>query len=253
MDRKLLKLPFSPENSPDWLCPTCEKGVLQIKRNTFAKEELTHSREERSHTAWEPEWIKYVYTCLLICSNDKCKEVVANSGTGSVDWELVADEHGEPVQIHDDFFLPKYFEPPLKLIHIPDNCPKSVSGPLNESCKLFFISPSAALNNVRIAIEELLTELKIRRFVQLNGKRRLINLHQRINLLPEKYAQFKDIILAIKWLGNAGSHGHGEVTTDDVMDAYELTEYILEEVYESKTKKSNAIARKVNKKGPAKQ
>jgi len=61
------------------------------------------------------------------------------------------------------------------------------------------------------------------------------------------------MILAIKWLGNAGSHGHAEVTMDDVMDAYELTEHILEEIYEPKLKKLKAIAKKVNKKkGPVK-
>lgn len=254
MDRKLLKLPFSLENPPDWSCPTCGKGILQIKEESFTKEELRRSREDHFHEAWEPEWIEYIYTCILVCSNDKCKEVVANSGTGSVDYDLIADEYSEPNQVHVEFFLPRYFEPHLKLIHIPDNCPESVSSPLNESFKLFFTSPSAASNNVRIAIEELLTELKVKRFTKSNGKRRFISLHQRIELLPEKYAQFKDIILAIKWLGNAGSHGHGEVTMDDVLDAYELTEHILGEVYESKVKKLKAIAKKVNKKkGPAKQ
>jgi hypothetical protein len=128
-----------------------------------------------------------------------------------------------------------------------------VSTPLNESFKLFFSSPSAASNNVRIAIEELLTELKVKRFNVSKGRRLFINLHQRIESLPAKYAQFKDMILAIKWLGNAGSHGHSEVTIDDAMDAYELTEHILKEIYEPKAKKLKALAKKVNKKkGPSK-
>ena len=93
MDRKLLKLPFRKNNSPDWVCPTCNKGILRIKEGTFHEEELRNSREAHSHEAWEPEWIEYVYTCMLICSNDKCKEVVVNSGTGSVDWDIVEDEH----------------------------------------------------------------------------------------------------------------------------------------------------------------
>lgn len=253
LDRKSLKLPFSGDNSPDWVCPTCNRGILRIKEGTFQRVELRDSREARSHDAWEPEWIAYVYTTLLICSNDKCKEVVVNSGTGSVDWDIIEDEHGVPDQVYKDIFLPKHFEPHLRLIRIPDDCPETVTTLLNESFKLFFSSPGAAANSVRAAIEELLTELKIKRFSTNNGKRRFINLHQRINLLPVKYAPFKDMILAIKWLGNAGSHGHGEVTMDDVMDAYELTEHILEEIYEPKMKKLKAIAKKVNnKKGPAK-
>lgn len=44
------------------------------------KEERRDSRDH-SHEAWEPEWIQYVYSCLLVCSNDQCKEVVASSGS----------------------------------------------------------------------------------------------------------------------------------------------------------------------------
>jgi hypothetical protein len=253
MDRKSLKLPFSQDNTPDWICPTCNKGILKVKKGTFHQEELRKSREAHSHDDWEPEWIEYIYTCMLICKNEKCQEVVTGSGTGSVDWDIIEDEHGMPDQVYADFFLPKYFEPHLRLISIPDSCPDTVTKPLNESFKLFFSSPNSAANNVRAAIEELLTELKIKRFSTSNGKRRFINLHQRIGLLPLKYAPFKEMILAIKWLGNAGSHGHNEVTMDDVMDAYELTEHILEEIYEPKIKKLTAIAKKVNrKKGPAK-
>jgi len=252
LDRKLFKLPFSPNNSPDWPCPTCGKGILRIPKDSFFKQELSESKKAHSHEAWEPDWVEYVYSCHLICSNDKCKEVVATCGTGSVDWDVVEDENGVPDQVYVAFFLPKYFVPHLKFIHIPKECPNTVSKQLYESFKLFFSSPSAAANNVRVAIEELLTELKIKRFDTSKGKRRYINLHQRIGLLPAKYAQFKDMIIAIKWLGNAGSHGHEEVTMDDVMDAYELTEHILEEIYEPKVNKLKAIAKKVNKnKGPA--
>ncbi len=253
MDRKLLKLPFRPDNSPDWACPTCGKGILRIKQDSFLQGELASSQQARSDNSyWEPDWISYVYTCLLFCSNDKCKEVVVNSGTGFVDWDVTYDENGETDQVYSDFFRPKYFEPHLNIIHIPSKCPESVLKQLNESFRLFFSSPSASANNVRIAIEELLTELKINRFTISKGKRRFINLHTRIGLLPAKYAQFKDMILAIKWLGNAGSHRCGEVTMDDVMDAYELTEHILEEIYEPKVKKLSALAKKVNKKkGPA--
>lgn len=253
MDRKLFKLPFSKSSTPDWSCPTCDKGILKIKENTFHDEELRYSREAHSHEAWEPEWIRYIFTCILVCTNDKCKEAVVCTGTGSVDWDIVEDMDGVPDQVYSDFFIPKHFEPHLRLFSIPNDCPESVSDLLNESFKLFFSCPNAAANNVRAAIEELLTELKIKRFNTVNGKRRFISLHQRISLLPAKYAQFKDMILAIKWLGNAGSHGHAEVTMDDVMDAYELTEHILEEIYEPKSKKLKAIAKKVNKKkGPSK-
>lgn len=253
MDRRALKLPFTLDSAPDWMCPACEKAPLRILKESFVKDERSFSRDH-SHEAWEPDWIEYVYSCILICSNDQCKEAVASSGTGSVDWDVEEDEHGTPQQVYGDHFRPKFFQPHLRIFGIPEGCPDSVSKPLEDSFALFFAAPHAASNNVRIAIEALLTELKIRRFVSGGGRRRFISLHQRIALLPEKYAHLKDLILAIKWLGNAGSHDSGtEVSLDDVMDSYELTEHILQEVYAPKLKKLHKLAKKVNKqKGPSK-
>ncbi|WP_313145817.1 DUF4145 domain-containing protein [Diaphorobacter nitroreducens] len=253
MDRRALKFPFTLDSAPDWMCPTCGKAPLRIRKDSFVKEERSFSRDH-SHEAWEPEWIEYVYSCMLVCSNDQCKEVVASTGTGSVDWDVEEDENGIPQQVYDDHFRPKFFQPHLRIFQVPEGCPESVSKPLEDSFALFFSAPHAASNNVRIAIEALLTELKIRRFVSSNGKRRFISLHQRIALLPSKYAHLKDLILAIKWLGNAGSHDGGtEVSLDDVMDSYELTEHILQEVYAPKLEKLHKLAKKVNKKkGPAK-
>jgi hypothetical protein len=95
MDRKLLKLPFLVKRSPDWMCPTCEKGVLRFKEGTFKHEELAASRDH-SANEWEPDWIRYVYSALLVCTNDKCKEVVATAGNmrahvvGILRWYLEA-------------------------------------------------------------------------------------------------------------------------------------------------------------------
>ena len=253
MDRKTLKLPFTLDSAPDWTCPTCQKAPLRIRKDSFIKEERLHSRDH-SHEAWEPVWIEYVYSCRLDCSNEKCKEVVASSGTGSVDWSIDEDERGEPYEVYEDHFRPKFFEPHLKLLQIPKKCPSSVSKPIEDSFALFFAAPHAASNNVRIAIEALLTELKIRLFDHASGRRRFISLHQRISLLPEKFAHLKDLILAIKWLGNAGSHGGStDITLDDVIDSYDLTEHILQEVYAPKLRKLHKIAKEVNKKkGPVK-
>jgi hypothetical protein len=253
MDRKLYKLPFPEGRSPDWMCPTCGKGVLRIKNGTFHREELRDSREAHSHEAWDPEWIRYVYSCLLECTNDQCKEIVANSGKGDVGYDVIQDHNGNLDEVYADFFRPTFFEPPLVLIQIPDDCPSQVASPLRDSFRLFFSNPSAASNNVRVALEELLTELGVKRFVVKNKKRSYIPLHTRIGLLPLKYADIKDLFVAIKWLGNAGSHAGGVVTLDDVMDAYELIEHVLQEIYAPKAKTLKALAKRVNrKKGPAK-
>lgn len=195
MNRQALKLPFTLDSAPEWQCPTCQAAFLRIKKESFQKEERRHSRDH-SHEAWEPEWIEYVYSCLLVCSNDQCKEVVASTGVGSVDSYGYEDEQtGELTEEYDDFFQPKHFEPHLELLSIPEKCPDSVSAPLRDSFRLFFSAPSAASNSVRIAIEELLTELKVKRFNVVKGQRRFISLHQRISLLPAKFAHLKETLI----------------------------------------------------------
>jgi hypothetical protein len=184
MDRKTYKLSFTLARPPDWVCPNCAKGILRIEEKSFFKEEPARSRYH-DHPAWEPEWIEWIYCCLLYCPNEKCKEVVASTGVGSVDFNQFYNEDGQPDYSVEDRFRPKYFEPPLKIIYIPDETPKSVTEPIETSFRLFLSSPAAAANSIRIAVEQLLTELKVKRFRTVGGKRRYVNLHQRIDLLPK--------------------------------------------------------------------
>jgi hypothetical protein len=246
VDRKTIKLGFTRDRIPDWTCPTCLTGLLTLKKESFFSDERCYSRDH-GHEAWDPEWIEYTYSCLLYCGNEKCKEVVASSGVGSVDWSMGQDENGEYQEFYEDYFKPKHFQPALKLITLPSDCPESVKSLIEDSFCLFFQSPSAAANCIRAAVEQLLTELKIKRFNSTNGKRRIISLHQRIALLPNHYSEVRDLILAIKWLGNAGSHSQDALTMDDVLDAYELLEHVLQEIYAQKAKKMKALAKKINK------
>jgi len=251
MDRKLYKLPFRKNKVPDWICPTCGKGVLVISEDTFHFEELSLSKEAHGEEAWEPEWIEYVYSCLLKCSNDSCREVVANSGVGSADLEGSYDENGIPIQEWYDYFQPRYFQPHLKIFIYPDNTPEDVFLEIDQSFSLFFSNPASASSHLRIALENLLTHLKVTRQETKKGKTLLLSLHRRIDLVPDKYKDLKDMLLAVKWLGNAGSHAKREVTGDDVMDAYEIMDVVLREIFENKAKKAKALAKKINKKkGP---
>jgi hypothetical protein len=252
MDRKNLTHPFSIGNVPDWTCPTCGKGSLLVSKDSFRKDERLHSRDH-SDDAFDPDWIEYVYSCLLRCSNETCREVVSNSGTGSVDTKNYRNHLGDWEVEYVDLFQPKFFEPHLILMDIPKQCSKSIINALNESFKLFFAAPSAAANSVRIAIEELLTELKVERVkIAGNGQETFINLHQRIESLPAMHASLKEMLLAIKWIGNASSHTSNMITHDDVLTAYDFMEHVLEEIYQPKSE-LKLLAKMINeKKGPLK-
>jgi hypothetical protein len=247
MDRALFKAYFTEKSVPDWSCPTCRKSILRIKEGTFHTKETHASGEEHDNVAWSPEWIRYTYACLFECTNDSCKEVVASCGNGNVGYDFSFDGDGEFV----DFYQPQFFNPHLQIFDIPSNCPSAIKEELDRSFKQFFSSPDAALNSARAAIEQLVTELGVKRYQTQNGKRRPVNLHARINMLGTQHSQIKDMLIAIKWLGNAGSHPGAEISVDDVLDSYELIEHVLHELFGGKAKAMKALARKVNKrKGP---
>lgn len=77
-----------------------------------------------------------------------------------------------------------------------------------------------------------------------------MSLHSRIALYEQQNKAIATRLFAIKWLGNAGSHP-GEITKDDVLDAYEILESILDQLYVQHEKRIDRMVSKVNKKkGP---
>lgn len=248
MDRKLYKNSFSLGNSPDYTCPICNIGVLRIIKDDFKRYATFDIKEAQKHPGFEPDWIEYIFNCIFKCNNDKCIREVACTGLGFERFETVWDDD-EPVGDYVENFKPLYFYPNLKIINIPNLTPEEVSKLLNKSFELFFSSPSSAVNLVRAAIEEILTDQKVQRYVISKGKRRMLSLHNRIDKLPEKHKSLKDSILAVKWLGNAGSHSVDSLNLDldDAMDAYELIEEIINKIYGSKDSSLAKIVRGVNK------
>ena len=254
VERITYKNPFYKGSKPQWVCPTCGKGILKGVKGSFRYRETKQSinYRELNNECWDPEGSEYTYSCSLVCTNPQCNEIVSNIGTGSVGINIDCNEFtGEQEdQNYYDYFEPKFFWPHLKIFEIPKNTPKAISDEINKSFELFFASPSASSSQVRIALEKILDHLKIKRCVTRNKKRVFISLHERISLLPPAYDDLKDLFFAIKWLGNAGSHSHN-ITIDDVMDAYDILETSLNEIFEEKIKSIKRLAKQINsKKGP---
>ncbi|MBN4077968.1 DUF4145 domain-containing protein [Nitrospina gracilis] len=170
-----------------------------------------------------------------------------------MDNDTDVDIDGNPLRVLGVFYTPKYFSPNLKIFKYPSKTPAEVKEELENSFALFFCDPSSSGNHIRIALENLLTYLKIKRYKDRAGKRTFLFLHSRIELLPRKYDDIRDLFYAIKWLGNAGSHSGKQVTADDILDAYELMEELLAEVFTQRSKKVKSLAKQINKiKGPKK-
>lgn len=245
MDRSLYKYSFSRENTPDWTCPTCKKGILRIIDDSFKNVETRDSLRNRDHPEWDPSGVEYIYSCVLRCNNDKCLEIVSSTGVGGADIEGFYNKHGYPDQHWVDYFRPTFFEPPLTIINIPENCPIEVAEQLQESFRLFFCSPASAANNARASIESLLTVLGVPTH---DIKSQRLSLKARLSHLPAEHSEFNTLFDAIRLFGNDGSHPDSKITTDDVMDAYELIEHVLQVLYKPAPKLPTEIVEKMAKK-----
>ena len=70
------------------------------------------------------------------------------------------------------------------------------------------------------------------------------NLHQRIEHFTKSQKRLGQLLLAIKIIGNEGSH-IGDIKIDDILDAYEILEEVVEIVYIKKRNKITTIAKEI--------
>lgn len=245
IDREFWLRHFFKENIPNWDCPRCNKGVLRPIEKSFRYEETIDSRvsnrDFRIHVskyidedspASEAQFIngftKYRYVVLLKCNNQDCSESVLSCGNGFI----IEDCDLDTGQIVDYVvFIPEYFQPAINIFSVSPKCPKEVENEIKSSFKLFFTDPSASANYVRKAIEAILTDKKIKRFtVNKKDKKVSVNLHNRILEFEKSKPDIAKKLLAIKWLGNEGSHTD-RMTKNDVLDAYEFLEEVIDDLY----------------------
>ena len=131
--------------------------------------------------------------------------------------------------------------------------PKNILVEINKSFSLVFCDLNSSANHLRIAIESILTHLKVKRYNK-SGKRIPISLSKRIGKLPQKYEHLKQYFHAIKWLGNAGSHSGELLSVENIEEAHKMLIRILSGLFESKIDETEKIARRINKRrGPVKQ
>ncbi len=248
MNRKHFEPPFSKSALPIWRCPSCSDGAISVMEGTLISERTALSVASRAHEDWEPDWDRESISVRLRCQNKNCKEPFFLVGTTQA-IEEYDDEFGWVIT---NAIVPLYIHPSPLLFHASENCLPEIKTEIEQASSLFWTSPSSSGNRLRVAVELLMDHLKVPSTQQTsNGKVEVLALHKRIVLFKNGNPELGDLLLAVKWLGNFGSHG-SELTQKDVLDAVELLAHVLEEIFEQKSSKLKHLAAKINSaKGPA--
>lgn len=250
MDHPLLPVADWFTSLPDITCPTCSRGLLR-KDGDYARHRSGDSRQaEHEHPEFfEPEWIAGRFTAGLTCSAPRCWETVAVAG----DFEVMDNPVFDPDQQYVERFRITYLRPAPALVVCPPKTSTAVRQATDAAAAVIWIDAPAAGNRLRLAVEELLTHQKIKQTSRNSKTQKRVwrTAHDRILEFGKRDPDVADVLLAIKWLGNAGSHD-SRLTTADVLESAQLLSHALRLLYDPSDADLRRRAALINKrKGPA--
>jgi hypothetical protein len=243
MKRYLWETSLSSSSCPPWPCTACGKGHLRLKRDSLVHEETAESRRWQGSEDWIPEQIEFTFVAWASCSNERCNESFAIAGNGGIEQEYTGDDDGSTEWVNH--FYPKTVVPTLQMIELPAKCPKNVKDLLFDAFTCYWSQADASAGRIRAALEALLTHVGVpTEQTKESGKATPLYLHTRIELYAKENPVIGQQLMAIKWLGNNGSHGT-KITRSDVLDALELLEHALTEMLDKRSEKMAALAAKI--------
>ncbi len=253
MDIKKWSQHFDNDNYPDYSCPTCRIGVL--KKINLAREvafKQPFFQDEIEDYGYYRYGKKYIFSSILKCGNKDCQQIVSMIGEFLEDYE--AFDSGQLVTRDFSSYFPKYFYPNLQIFDYPENLPEKIKEEINHSFANFFADTASSANKIRRAIELLVSELKAPKYTLTNkidsstGKRKkhYFKLHARITKLGKLKKRTSEMLLGLKVIGNEGSHyNENKIEHADILDAYQVLEFILQKEFADKENKILEKAKKL--------
>lgn len=240
---------FTKDSEVPFPCPECGKTTLEIDSDSIVSNETVASKKNQEED-FDLENIVEIYKGIFKCINKKCDEKVYHIGKSIYEWDyfdFVVDDDGyssptrrEPLNL----MVPEYITPFINFFEIPKNTPNDIVNSLNDAFKLTPTSYSAAANKVRVTVEVLCStfNIKSRRangtFIVLD--KRLASIEDGSPLYP-----YKAKLLAIKWLGNAGSHEEDDVDIESLFHSFEIMKNVLDGLY-NKNDRVDLLADSIN-------
>ncbi|WP_435602899.1 DUF4145 domain-containing protein [Streptomyces sp. bgisy130] len=234
---------------PDLPCPACLAGTLAPKdSDAMITEQSWLSRQMYERPDADPDCISGYFHGSLECRLPSCGEIVVVAGEYQV--EAGAGPHEYQGEFYGNSYKVQCFVPALSLIREDHAFPQRVNDLIVAASAVLWMDPSSAANRVRAAIEELLTLQGVpKSHISKSRKRIRYTAHKRIELYKERnprFAEAADLLMAVKWIGNDGSHG-GELGIGEVLDGVELLNHALELMYDTNAACLKRRAAEINK------
>jgi hypothetical protein len=253
IDRKKWGAEFAekPATLP-WLCPGCQRTMLVLEEGSFHQGETGASIESMKHEASEASWLDGRFTTLLRCG--ACRGVIGVLGTYRLEERMYYDPEGRTAADYTTYYRPQFFTDAPHIIPILEEVPSEVGAELKASFQQFWGDSESCANHIRSVVELILTAKRVPKTSGRGGRSPKrggrLTLHARIERFGETAPGVADQMMAIKWIGNAGSHSQA-ITRDDLLDGYDLMAVVLNELFVRSERRIGALSRAINRqRGP---
>jgi len=216
-------------------------------------EKATKSSSELFNiTMNEKDYLGY-FTSISKCNNPECGEIITITGETKLRYAGKREdfiERGEDFEFQGNIlsYIVKYTNPAIRLFKVPKSTPEELLEIINRSFELFWVDEDSCGNKIRSSIEKLLDFQKINKTtINKKGRRQKLNLHQRIKKFEGKEPEIVKYLLALKWIGNQGSHSSSKLSRKELIDAYEILEVSLLKLYDNRGRIVKKLVDKINK------
>lgn len=226
-------------------CPDCENGSVGFEKAAKYKDQLSIELLDRVHRNLDgPDELSGTFTGTLRCDHSHCRRQLVMAG----DWMYAIDFDDEEGRARfRDMYRVRYVNPALRVIRPPERTPATVKAAIDAASDVLWLNPNAAANQLRQAVEELLTARRVNKVeITAKGKRHRLTTHGRITAYRSRRADVADTLEAVKWIGNNGSH-ESSLSVKDVLDGAAFLDLALRLLYDRNDAKLLADAKAVNK------
>lgn len=163
-----------------------------------------------------------MFSATATCENPACGQPVVAVGTYLVNY--AEKRHGDSYQGADysKFYKVQQVTPPIPLIRLPTSTPVPVQDGVNRASNVLFADPGLAATALRLVVEQFLTSEGVPDKRLTGG---FISADERIKTWKQGAAdrgRVAGLLLAAKWIGNAGTHSLSTLSVKEVLDGVEF-------------------------------
>jgi hypothetical protein len=229
--RELWRESFLDDGIPALPCPWCDRGNLRYMDKTLRFEVPEADKIAERNGEFSPLDVRYRFILFLKCAVPNCGQVVSAHGDAEMherdNWSRDEDRFCHALS-------PKGMHPAPPLATIPPETPRRVADELKVAFSLFWVDLGSCANRLRISVERILDEFDLP----------VGNLASRIQAFKKADPEHAATFDALRHVGNVGSH-EGDVSRETILDAFEIYQDALAELYGKRTVRIDALKQKI--------